>query len=470
MKHWLTRLVKYWFIVVTVTLAGVTHAAYNPPMNLSNNNNNDTYFWIINNGDVVWSGFEGVDWDLWKYSAAANTTTQITNTSTVDEYVASANDSGSLLWIQWNNLTTTSDLMLAVSGNMQNTRKLNAKPLCSLYNSPNTLNSYGDVIWMEADALSTSCDIYLFNATTLTTTNISNSPYRDDSPLFYKGRDILWQQVVSSSFQYLLYNVATGTVTNLTTSYGVTGISERNDRGDIVWDNGATTTDAFISVYTAATNSVTTIASTVGNGLVDSIPKISPTGNIIWRQLGGPGAGASLYFKTPTGQPILIGDMGGMMTGQFMFNGDILYLGRDPVGLDYEVYIYSPTTGVNKNISNNTFDELMVWANVNGDVTWQSGGSGSAGPVDGDIFVYQAATGIVDRLTNNATADNFPVIINNGRVVWVGYDGVDSEIFYAIPATSLALEVLFALAALRKQHPVAKFVWQGIRFNFQVGD
>ena len=445
MKHWLTAIAKCWFTIAALALTGTVYAQTYTITSLTNNNNNDGYFQFVNNGDVVWSGYNGTNWDLYKYDATSNTTTQMTNTTGADEYATGLNSRNDILWTQVNVLpTSTSTDLILLDGTTQTTTKLNATPICA--SSPNLLNDNGDVIWMESDTppqTITTCDVYYYQASTHTTMNVSNNTLGDNFPNFYPGGNIIWTHDTGpigsgAPTHVLLYNVANATVTDMTASYGVNGMQSWNAHGDIVWSgNDPSGTDTVIYRYDATSRTVAQI--TPVDGLTDAYPVAGPTGDVIWAK------GTDLYYYyAATGVTMYVARGPWVGSGNFMANGDVIFLSTDATNTYNEVYVYKVATGQLVDISNTpTNVKWWYWFNTNGDITWRMGGSG-ADPAGGDIFVYQAATGTVDRLTNDTLEDNVPVINDKGEVVWIHFDGNDYEINKAVPQSAIPTVTLSA--------------------------
>lgn len=79
-------------------------------------------------------------------------------------------------------------------------------------------------------------------------------------------------------------------------------------------------------------------------------------------------------------------------------------------------------------ITDNDTDDTFPQINDKKQIVWL-GFDGS----DSEIFFFDGKSTI--QLTDNEYSDISPVLNSNGQVVWSGYDGSDFEIFSAIPMT-----------------------------------
>lgn len=447
MSHWATRIVKHWCVFVTLTFFGVAQAAFAPSVNLSSNNpNNDginhdgAYFFMNNIGDVAWSGRVGSgtagSLELFTYNASTNLTTQITNTPNTDEYVAGLNAKGDILWLERDPVTQIFLNLQLRNGTTLVTTQLDFN---FPYEHKLRMNESGDVIWMENDAAPVDAgnrDVYFYNSASGTRTNLSQSNFRDESPEFVNGRDVIWNHATGSTATFPLppIEVKVYSATSLTTrtlpsdvvhDVGLYG-STINTRGDMVWKESSGTPLTYtVKRYDAASNTVATLATSAS---IISNPMIDPSGNIIYSIQSATANQVDLkYYKSSTGTTNTIA-LAFVDNSRFLTNGDVEYAAVGSGGYA-DLFIYKITSEQIVNISNDAIDNYFAGSNSNGDVIWTTVSSGTPA----DIFVYHAATGTVDRLTDGSSANFSPRISDAGSVAWIKYDnvGLDNDIYYA---------------------------------------
>jgi hypothetical protein len=79
-------------------------------------------------------------------------------------------------------------------------------------------------------------------------------------------------------------------------------------------------------------------------------------------------------------------------------------------------------------ITDNDYDDMAPQIH-NGQITWR--GFDPIG-FDWDIFLYDSASGVTTQITDNDIWDHEPRI-HDGQITWIAYDGNDYEIFFATP-------------------------------------
>ncbi len=113
-------------------------------------------------------------------------------------------------------------------------------------------------------------------------------------------------------------------------------------------------------------------------------------------------------------------------------SGDRIVWAAIPSGSDYEVYTWTPSTGVVRLTTNSYDDQYPV---VSGDrIAWLQTG-GSDGGADDEVFTWTPAGGAV-QLTRNSLEDGW-VNISGNRIVWMEAQttaGMNSEIFTWTPS------------------------------------
>ncbi|MCW9679409.1 hypothetical protein FJR41_001010, partial [Dolichospermum planctonicum UHCC 0167] len=235
---------------------------------LTNNSSGDDSPAISGN-NVVWSGYDGTDSEIFFYNGIS--TTQLTNNSR-DDY-APAISGNNVVWygydgdyeiylyngtstIQLTN-NTTNDFSPAISGN--------------------------NVVWYGWDG--TDYEIYLYNGTS--TTQLTSNNYND----FYSaisGNNVVWYGFDGTDSEIFFYNgISTIQLTNNSYDDFIPAISGNN----VVW-YGWDGTEYEIYLY----NGISTIQLT-DNDYRDDSPQISGN-NIVWR--GYDGTDAEIFFYNGT--------------------------------------------------------------------------------------------------------------------------------------------------------------------------
>ncbi len=114
----------------------------------------------------------------------------------------------------------------------------------------------------------------------------------------------------------------------------------------------------------------------------------------------------------------------------------IVWQGEDPTPGqdDYEIFMYTPSTGLQQ-ITNNDLDDQLPEINKNGVIVWQAAHMSMVNnykTIDGNynIWTYNTATGTISQITNNDIDDKSPHISDNGNMVWNTGHGNEREIVY----------------------------------------
>lgn len=111
-------------------------------------------------------------------------------------------------------------------------------------------------------------------------------------------------------------------------------------------------------------------------------------------------------------------------------NGQIVWYGKSlSAGDDYEIYLYDYQidSGGNLNgsltqITDNEFDDFYPIINNNGDIVWFAYDSDEG---DRELFLYR--DGLIHQITDNQVDDKNPFINDNGLIVWSQYDAIDGD-------------------------------------------
>jgi len=180
---------RNWITLTTVLLltAFIVSFAFSAPIyptfQVTDNNYYDAVPQINDNGDVVWQGYDGSDYEIFLYDRATGLTLQLT-----DNYY---------------------------------------------YDATPQINCNGDVVWRGYDGY--SYEIFLYDRTSGATTKLSNMDYSASSPQINCKGDVVWVGVDGYDYEIFLYDKASGATLQLTDNYSPEASPQINDNGDVVW-------------------------------------------------------------------------------------------------------------------------------------------------------------------------------------------------------------------------------------------
>jgi len=384
------------FFLVFFFIIDISWANYNITQ-LTDNTYKDSSPQTNSRGDVVWSGYDGSDNEIFLYVAPSGITTKITNNSYDDL-------------------------------------------------SPQ-INDKGDVVWSGRKDGSDN-EIFLYEASTGITTQITNNSYDDIVPQINNNKEIVWLGKDGTNYDVFLYE-GTPVPTKITNSNNkVNSYSSSrsgpqiNSRGDIVW-HGFTGTRTEIFLYEASTSVTRQVSN---NPYYSCNAQINSNGDIVW--LGKDESyNYAIFLYSAEGKPFsteriakIANNPYNQSKPQINSNSDVVWRGYDEFGKTL-ISLYNVSTKAIKKIHDtDNYSEEDPQINDRGDVVWSEYDSPFS-PRDYEIYLYEASTGITTQLTNNGGNtiwngddyhDRYPQINDKGDVVWSGYDGSDYEIFIAI--------------------------------------
>ena len=226
----------------------------------------------------------------------------------------------------------------------------------------------------------------------------------------------------------------TVTVTQLTnntiqdTNFWLNGV------GDVAW-TAYEVGDSEVYYYDADTQAVIAVTN---NTIEDSNAVLNGSGDLIWLQSGpnpDPAVPSGTLYKIMHRRAAdgVISEIASSDSGfwypQINDNGDIVWLGYEPLAASADIFLYKAATGTTTNITANVagggnFPKL----NERGDVVF-IGDDGSYGI---DIFMYTASTDAVTNISSpGVTGESawYLAINNSGDAVWSSNDGIESHIF-----------------------------------------
>jgi len=154
-----------------------------PTIKLTENDYHDSLPQINSNGDVVWLGYDGHDYEVFLYERASGNTTQLTNNDYSDS-------------------------------------------------SPQ-INSNGDVVWLGF--VGRSNQVFLFDRASGITTQLTNSDYGALLPQINCDGDVVWLGYDGHDYEIFLYERPTGNIIQLTDNDYTDWSPQINCNGAVVW-------------------------------------------------------------------------------------------------------------------------------------------------------------------------------------------------------------------------------------------
>jgi hypothetical protein len=189
----------------------------------------------------------------------------------------------------------------------------------------------------------------------------------------------------------------------------------------------AITATIFLAIFLimalpgAASTSYTTTQLTDNATNSEFLPQINITGQVVWSGWNG----ITLFSGGTTTQLASSGSM-----PQINDSGQVVW--EDWDGSDTEICLYSSGTTTKLTDNDYPYNDSYPQINAVGQVIWAS----DAGSYDQiyELFLYSPdGGGQATMLTDNAYLsdynDHMPQLNNAGEVVWLGWDGHDSEVY-----------------------------------------
>lgn len=387
------------------------------------NNAYDDIMPQIDGNYVVWSGFDGEDWEVFLYNLVTGITVQVTNNSQDD-----------------------------------------GPPIASLSLGPQISGRH--IVWSVWDGNDLEIVVHdiLTGITTQVTDDAGNDifPKVDDGYVVWQGGRVHWGWFVPVGDEVFLYDTRTGLTTQLTDD-DMSDWDPQIHGGRIVWQQvlwgfpwAFPGPPCYIMVYDIGTGTAIQLS---GNEYSSGPPQIH--GDLVaWP--GAPYAGGD--------REIFLHDLARGVTTQVTANnyedgieiggsGSDALDGRFLVWTDFSlgeavrnVSLYDTLSGTTTRITQSLCSQWQPRIHE-GKVVWFDGW----GDPDGDVFLYDTATGLTTRLANPGIYDSYPEI-NKGRVVWTGYD-----------LEAQNCEIFLAVALVCEWLPPVKQVEQGYSYVMQDG-
>lgn len=209
-------------------------------------------------------------------------------------------------------------------------------------------------------------------------------------------------------------------VVRLTETDMLMTVPDINDQGEVVWAQWSQENDELIGdVYRYADGVImrTTLSDTF-----DFWPTTNNASELAWSQLTETGDFELSvdYLPPPNG---VQGDFSPSGSIDMNDQGDVVWKHFAGANDDnYEIFLYSRTEGLVRQITNNGFSNQIPRINEHGDIVWTRYDF-SVNPWQGTIMLY--SDGEIVELTNGQSQDQSPDINDSGNIVWAhGSDGV----------------------------------------------
>ena len=232
---------------------------------ITNNSYNDEGPYLNNSGEVVWSGYDGNDFEIYLYSDT--TVTQITNNS-YDDRNPQINDAGNIVWDGYD-------------GNDYEIFQYNGSTISQITNTSfdckwPQINVNGEIVWHCFDG--NDYEIFHYDGTV---NQLTNNSIHELHPDINSSGLITWHKWDGNDYEIILYNGITEL--QITDNTWDDLASQLNDNGEVVWygfeggSNYYGPTDAEIFYY----NGVDVVQVT-NNYVQDFHPVINKDGLIAW--------------------------------------------------------------------------------------------------------------------------------------------------------------------------------------------
>ncbi|MGI0482621.1 hypothetical protein ACN4EE_17780 [Geminocystis sp. CENA526] len=292
----------------TITVNGQIFNVENSGIIKITNNSTEDFNPQISGNNVVWSGWDGNDYEIYFYNGTS--TIQLTNNNTNDDNPQISGNN--VVWIGSSDNFDPPEIYF-YNGN---TTQLSS----NTFNVQSPQISGSNVVWYGFDG--NDNEIYLYNGNT--TTQLTNNDTQDSDPQI-SGNNIVWRSFDGNDSEIYFYNGNTITqLTNNTTEDFAPQISGNN----VVW-RGFDGNDSEIYFYNGNTTTQLT------NNTTDELePQISGN-NVVWK--GFDGNDYEIYFYNGSTTTQLTNNTTDDFAPQISGN-NVVWYGWD--GNDYEIYTY----------------------------------------------------------------------------------------------------------------------------------
>ena len=280
------------------------------------------------------------------------TTTNLTNTSTAEEFTPSINENGDMAWEQDGQIYLQLNGQAAV--NISNNGDFNLEP---------HINQNGDVIWHAIDQTTGKNKIYRYTqgggAQLLSNTaNDATMPDMNDSG------EAVWVEHDGTDNEIVYFDGTTATtITNNNLDDTAPRISAN---GTIVWQGMEAEGDYDIFQYTTSTG----ISKVNTNNTVDDVsPQINALDEIVWVNMVF-GSQGDITLKTADGTVTQIGTLPAHEYEPVINDAGMVAWLADTATGNADVYLYTPANGTVQ-VTNTTASEAAVAINSIGDLAFE---------------------------------------------------------------------------------------------------
>jgi len=307
----------YWTLDVgyggSVDAAGVIYQLTN------NNGAFDVSPQVINDGRVLWQGWDGHDYEIYRQSLGQNPV-QVTSNSGPD-VMPEMNALGQAVWMNWDGSNWQVWYNLG-NGPVQLTKNLTN--FSGGLNVHPQITDDGQIYWQGWDGQ--DYEIYRYNPATQVTSQLTSNTVPDAAPQINASGKLTWMEYNGGNWQ-VCYNLGSGPV-QLTTS-GANLSPQISDDGQIFWQ-GKNGSDYEIYRYNTGSGVTTQLT----NNTVDDTSPAVKNGILVWSQWNG-----SYWQVLSTGLITQItSDSHDNKNPQVNASGQIVWQKWD--GSDYEIYVY----------------------------------------------------------------------------------------------------------------------------------
>ena len=237
------------------------------------NSMNDENPFINNMNEIVWSGWDGNDFEIFHFDGS--TVSQIT-TNNYDDRFPQLNDSGIMAWTGYD--TNGSNVFRYDGATTRLTNNINQGSHTSTWTQ---INNSGDMIWHDWDG--TDYELFRYDGTSAAVTQVTSNSVNDLHPDINSTGSIAWHQWDGNDYEIIRYDGTSMTQITDNTWDDIGLRSQLNDSGQITWygfkdgSNFYGPTDAEIYYFDG-----TNVVLLTDNGIQDFNPAINNNGFISW--------------------------------------------------------------------------------------------------------------------------------------------------------------------------------------------
>ncbi len=401
---------------------------------LTNNNVNEGRVQFNAQGDFTWTTTDGVDYEVYLFDNASQSTIKITNNDRA-EGQARINNRQDLAWVSYVFDQVSFSYIYDVvfrdgASGVTTTLVQGKKSVGSVF-----LNNSGEVLWEHRDDGAMFSQLYKWNPVSGEIKNITNGFTGFSNIRFNDRGDVVWFGSDGNDFEIFLYSAAQDSYTNISNNdfYDSFWFLSFNNNSDIAW-TVYTDVDTHTMRYDGATGTVKQL--TVDNGLWDTNPWLGLNGDVTWQAENN-----IMLYDAATGEVRqLTNDALPRTWGVLDARGDVIWTAQDPNGTDSEIYFYDRAADTITAITDNDVDDGYGWVNSHGDIAYISGADTAA-----EVMFYSNTTKKTTRITNDVLRDANVTLTDNLNLIWHQYDG-DSELMLAQITTTTPLDFTYARA------------------------